>query len=202
MAIGPAGRFTFTYPGHRFEDLYARSAPPSGKLGPARLVASGQVSTAALWYQGTQPRVLYGLGQEDYQRLRERRIGAGGPSRVVADHLPNAPRYAVDTASNGVQVAAWSSYPGSNAKEPLVVGIRRPGRAFKVQQLDFRVPPETLDVAAAPSGAAEIAWGEWNPPTDDDPPPTPEYAPGGRIVTAYRPAGGPFGAPQAFRRST
>ncbi|HEX8064929.1 MAG TPA: hypothetical protein VF520_00230 [Thermoleophilaceae bacterium] len=198
-AIGPRGRFAIAYTdGPSNKRLYARSAPPSGDLGPPIRIAAN-ATAHAVWYAGTRPYVAYTQPSEEHRMLRERRIGARGRSRVIAN-LPKNAGIHVDTASNGVQAAVWSSGDGHGTKEPLLAAVRRPGGVFQPQQLDFRVQPQVLDVAVAPSGAALVGWAEWNEATTEDgESDTPEYWPSGRIVTAYRSPGGAFGEPRAFR---
>lgn len=107
----------------------------------------------------------------------------------------------IDTASNGAQVAYWSIGNTDGPRAPLMVAVRGANGFFRnAQQLDFRVPPQEVDVAIAPNGAAHVAWGEWNESTTEDgESPTPEYSPSGRILTSYRPPKEAFGEPRAFR---
>jgi len=198
--IGPGGRFAFLYTaGQRFRPVYARVAPPSGKLGRRITLASGSTRSHDLWYVGNRPMIAYTQASDDYSRLRERQIGSGG-TRTIAN-LPKHASLDLDTASNGAQAALWTSgSTDSSVKRPLVAATRRAGRTFgKGQVLDVRVPPQEYDVAIARSGAASVAWREWNESTTEDgESPTPEYRPG-RIITSYRPARGVFGALRGFR---
>lgn len=194
VAIGPGGRFTLVYvpPGERFRGVYARMAPPSGKLGPPTKIATRPVAVRQVWYVGNQPYVAYTQESEGHGKLRERRIGVGGPSRVIAN-LPARSTLVLDTASNGVQ-AAVTTGTGS----PLLAAVRGPGGVFKWQRLETRFAPQELDVAVARTGAATVAWGDWiEPLINDEPSPTPW--PPGEMYTAYRPAGGSFGEVRAFR---
>ena len=196
-AIGPGGRFAFVYTlGQSSRPAYARVAPPSGKLGPRITLATGSIGPCQVWYAGNRPMVDYVQASDDWGTVRERQIGRGG-TRVVATG-PGCPM--MDTASNGAQVAAWMPGDTEGPASPILASVRRPGHVFgKAQQLDFRTRPQVAAVAVAPSGAATVAWREWNEPAEEgEPSPTPQYTPG-NIITAYRPAGGSFGATRSFR---
>ncbi len=141
--------------------------------------------------------IAYRQASDDHTRLRERRIDGGG-ARVIAT-VPRDGVVVLDTASNGTQAALWTGN-GAPEKQPLVTAVRRAGGTFgKGHLLDNRIPPQVMAVAVARSGAAVVAWHEWNEPTTEDGgSDTPEYTPG-RIITSFRQAGRPFSALQSFR---
>jgi hypothetical protein len=196
--IGPGGRFVIVYTiTPELRPIYVQVAPPSGRLGRRITLASGTIRVHDLWYLGTRPMIAWTQPSDSYSKLREREIGRG--VRFVAT-LPKNSTVRMDTASNGGQVAVWTDGSTDGPKQPLLAATRRPGANFgKPQLLDTRVPPQEIDLAIAPSGAAFVAWREWNESTTEDgPAPTPEFTPG-RIVTSYRSPGGRFGALGGFR---
>lgn len=197
--IGPNGRFTIVYTtNQRFRPVYARVAPPSGKLGRRITLASGSIRGHELWYLGNRPMIAYTQASDTYSRLRERQIGSGG-SRVIAN-MPKNSTVLIDTASNGQQAAAWINGFSGDTKQPLFVATRRAGRSFgSGQVIDKRVPPQEIDIAIARSGHAILAWRQWNEPTTEDGgSATPELTPG-YIVTSYRFPGSQFNGMTAFR---
>ena len=202
-AIGPGGRFTIVFAvGGAARPVYARIAPPSGRLGRRIRVATGGITAKALWYQGNHPMIAYTQASDDHGTLREREIGSGR-TRVIANVTEDGV-LVMDTASNGTQIAVWTGGDTDTAPErPLMAATRRPSGVFdNPQQLDFRLPPQEYGVAVARSGAAIVSWREWNESTtDDDPSPTPQYDPG-KVITSYRPPGGRFGATQSLRPET
>jgi hypothetical protein len=202
-AIGPGGRFAFTYATHtvngQFKPMYARSAPPSGRLGPRRTIASGAISVRDVYYLGERPYVAYTRNADGHSHLFERRVDPLGRSRSVAN-LPRNGSLDLDTASNGTQAAVWSAGNlGESTKRPLFAAVRRAGGLFHGQEIDNRLPPQDIDVAVARSGAALVAYREFNESTTEDTPPPPGQTEPGRIVTSYKPARGSFRATRAFR---
>jgi hypothetical protein len=193
--IGPGGRFAFVYStGQRLRPVYARVAPPSGRLGPRITLASGSIRPVQLYYLGNRPMIDYLQASDDYSRVRERQIGSGG-ARVLLT-IPKHGIVAMDTASNGAQVALWS---GGNTDtpptRPLMAATRRPDRAFgKAETLDNRLPPQEYAVAVGRRGEALVAWRDWNESTTEDgPSPTPDLHPA-TIVYSYHWAGTGFSA--------
>jgi hypothetical protein len=198
--IGPGGRFAFVYTaGQRDRPVYARVAPPSGKLGPRITLATGSIQPLQLYYVGSRPMVAYRQASEDLGRIREREVGGGGGSRVIAT-VPENGAVVMDTASNGMQAALWTGGHPEGPKRPIVAATRRPGGVFGTgQELQERIPPQEIAVAVSRGGAAIVAWREWNEPgTEDLPSPTPEYTPG-TIVYSYKPAGARFAGRGTFR---
>ena len=201
-AIGPGGRFAIVYTaGKGFKPLYARAAPPSGKLGPRRTIASGRTWVREVWYPGSRPYIAYTRNTDEHMKLFERRIDPTNQSRVIAN-LPKFADLKLDTASNGMQAALWSGGSGVEADRPLVAAVRRPGETFRTSVLADRMPPQVTAVAVAPSGAALAAWRDFNEATTEDTPPPSGQAEPGRIFTSYRAPGGSFRDPRAFRPDT
>jgi hypothetical protein len=203
-AIGPGGRFAFTYAvddrgSAALKPMYARSAPPSGRLGPRRTIASGAILVRAVNYVGTRPYVVYTRNADGHTHLFERRADPLGGARSVAN-LPRNANLDLDTASNGTQAAVWSAGTGGEeTKRPIFAAVRRAGGVFRGREIDNRLPLQDVDVAVARSGAALVAYREFNESTTEDTPAPPGQVEPGRIVTSYRPAGGSFRATRAFR---
>lgn len=192
--IGPGGRFAFIYTvGSRNRPVYARIAPPSGKLGRRITLATGSIRRVQLYYLGNRPMIDYLQASDDYSRIREREIGRGGAT--VIGTIPKNGTVVMDTATNGMQVALWTGGNSDGPKRPLMGAVRRPGGVFgKGNLFENRVPPQEYAVAVSRTGAAIVAWREWNEPiTEDVPSPTPEYEPG-NIVYSYKWEGGGFSA--------
>ncbi len=118
--------------------------------------------------------VDYPQASDDYSRIREREIGRGGV-RVIGT-IPRNGTVVMDTATNGMQVALWTGGDSDGPKRPLMGAVRRPGAVFGNGNLfENRVPPQEYAVAVSRTGAAIVAWREWNEPTTDDvPSSTPE----------------------------
>jgi hypothetical protein len=197
-AVGPGGRFAFTYAVGNGEvyppkPTYSRSAPPSGRLGPRRRIATGAITVREVWYAGTRPYIAFTRSADKDTKLFERRIDPPASARQIAT-VQRLGVLALETAPNGTQVALWI-----RDDTHLFAAVRRTGQAFRAQEIDNRLPPQELDVAVAPSGAALVAWQDFYESTiEDEPPPSGQEDPG-RIVMSYRAPGGSFAAPRAFR---
>lgn len=183
--IGPGGRFAFIYTvTSRNRPVYARIAPPSGKLGRRITLTSGAIRPVQLYYLGNRPMIDYLQASDDHRGVRERQIGSGR-ARVIAT-IPSNGTIVMDTATNGNQVALWTGGNTEGPKRDLVAAFRRAGGGFAEHTLENRIPPQEFAVAVSRSGEAIVAWREWNESTtEDDPSPTPEYSPG-NIVYSYR----------------
>jgi hypothetical protein len=202
-AIGPGGRFSFTYAtdsaNGQPKPMYARSAPPSGRLGPRRTIATSAITVREMWYVGTRPYVAFTRNGDRHTKLFERRIDPLSRARQIAQ-IPANGILQLDTASNGTQAAVWTTGNTEGPKRPLVAAVRRAGGVFRGQEIDDRLPPQVMDVAVARSGAALVAWREFNSSTTEDTPSPPgQTDKPGEIVTSYRAPGGSFRATRAFR---